>query len=465
MNPIKLTYADVVKNSSAFLNPVMDPTPLIPKAPRVRLSSEAKTKLREAIKQDRNPELTSHVCVKTEKPSKSTNVKKSSSKRAVVMQPITIATASDWVVPGTIIGDSITASGVNSSFDSVRMLKSEEIGSLDREGAMKNPIEICDDSDEGELNCDEVVSKSDNYSVDGVNEMIDASEFDADTAFADGFEIFDATNKPHEEKTLELDTSLRLNTTDELRRAKRRMEYCFMDDYSMKMKSIKRVDRPEYEGEYTFTVRVVVDDDNTVEVKDVMTLFKFSKVEDECQKSEESYKPESDDDFVSDVDTKRRRCNREALAFDPEKQITLYNSKSLPTNTPVVEINEKASETSQYHWLSKYECVPSNTQFNRFLNKFKNGLFAPKVAVFEGVRYRFLRVGTSSKLSTVKQYNQFVIGNNFTVFRLGMNGSPNVNIGMNSNSREKSFPPPIKKKFTIASLFWANELLKTQKAW
>ena len=121
MNPIKLTYVDVMKNASAFLNPGIDPTPLIPKAPRVRLSSEAKTKLREAIKQDRNPELTSHVCVKTEKPSKSTNVKKSSSKRAVVMQPITIATASDWVVPGTIIGDSITASGVNSSFDSVRM--------------------------------------------------------------------------------------------------------------------------------------------------------------------------------------------------------------------------------------------------------------------------------------------------------------------------------------------------------
>ena len=87
-----------------------------------------------------------------------------------------------------------------------------------------------------------------------MSEMVDASEFDADAAFVDGFEIFDSTNKPREEKTLELDTSLRLNTTDELRRAKRRMEYCFMDDYSIKMKSFKRVDRPEYEGEYTFTV-------------------------------------------------------------------------------------------------------------------------------------------------------------------------------------------------------------------
>ena len=131
----------------------------------------------------------------------------------------------------------------------------------------------------------------------------------------------------------------------------------------------------------------------------------------------------------------------------------------------MIEINEKVSETCEYHWLSKYEIITSSTPFNRFLNKFKNGLFAPKIAAFEGVRYRFLRVGTSSKLSTVKQYNQFVIGNNFTIFRLGMNGSPNVNLGMNARTREKSLPPPINKKYTIASLFWSNELLRSQKPW
>ena len=46
-----------------------------------------------------------------------------------------------------------------------------------------------------------------------------------------------------------------------------------------------------------------------------------------------------------------------------------------------------------------------------------------------------------------------------------MNGSPNVDLGVCSKAREKRLPLPINKKFTIASLFWANELLKTQKAW
>jgi hypothetical protein len=238
-----------------------------------------------------------------------------------------------------------------------------------------------------------------------------------------------------------------------------------MHDYSLKMKPFERVDRPEYEGEYTFTVRVGVDDSNTVEIKDTLTLCKIGKPVDESSMSGEEYKPESDSGSISEVDDKRRRLNREALLFDPEKQNTKYNGVPLPSKIPVIEINEKASDTREYHWLSKYEIVTSSTQFNRFLNKFKNGSFAPKIATLDGVRYRFLRVGTSSKLSTVKQYNQFVIGNNFTIFRLGMNGAPNVDLGMNARIREKSLPPPINKKFTIASLFWANELLKTQKAW
>ena len=66
MNPRKITYADVLKNQSGYLNPGMDPTPLIPKAPRVRVSDDAKAKLRAVIKEDRNPELKPHVELKKE---------------------------------------------------------------------------------------------------------------------------------------------------------------------------------------------------------------------------------------------------------------------------------------------------------------------------------------------------------------------------------------------------------------
>ena len=58
------------------------------------------------------------------------------------MQPITLATASDWVVPGSVIGDSIIASGVNSSFASVRVLKSEEIGCIARKGGMRSCLKL-----------------------------------------------------------------------------------------------------------------------------------------------------------------------------------------------------------------------------------------------------------------------------------------------------------------------------------
>jgi hypothetical protein len=224
-----------------------------------------------------------------------------------------------------------------------------------------------------------------------------------------------------------------------------------MDDYSLKMKSFKRVDRPEYEGEYTFTVRLGVDDYNTVEVKEAMTLCKLSKPEDEDSDLEEEYKPEMVMSSVSDIDEKRRKLNREALMFDPEKQNTKYNARSKPSKIPVIEINEKPSETADNHWLAKYDSIPSNSPFNKFLNKFKTGEFAPKVAEFQGVRYRFLRVGTNAKRNPVRQYNQFVIGYNFTIFRLGMNGSPNVDIGVNARARERRLPPPINKKFSIAS--------------
>jgi hypothetical protein len=88
-----------------------------------------------------------------------------------------------------------------------------------------------------------------------------------------------------------------------------------------------------------------------------------------------------------------------------------------------------------------------------------------RLGEFEGVWYRFLRVGTNSETKILKEYQQFVIGSNFTIYRLGCNGAPNVDLGMNARCRAKHFPPPINKNFSIASLFWSNELLKSQKVW
>ena len=458
MDSKKLTYAEVLKNQSGFLNPNMHPTPLIPKAPKVRLSEEALSKLRRVIHDKSN----SRPAVKKQKP------ESVASKQAVeCSKPLVLATASDWVMSGSVmrsaIYDNKQAVKIEGGSE-VRLLTGSEIANISREGMKENPIDVCDESDDEKLGCGESMSGADKYSVDGQNDIECMSDFDPDVVFNEGMEVLKPMNEPtksdnHEKVYSELNKQLRVDATDSLIRAKRRMEHAFMDDYALKMKPFRRLDRPEYEGEYTFTVRIGVDDGNVVEVKDTITTCIIKKTEDEVIESEEDYTPETD------VDTKRRRMNREALAFDPVTQLTRYNTKKYPEKIPVIEINEKATETQEYHWLAKYESVPSNTQFNRFLNKFKNGSFAPKVASFDGVRYRFLRVGTSSKLSAVKQYNQFVIGNNFSVYRLGMNGSPNVNMGMNAAIREKSFPPPINKKFTIASLFWANELLKTQKAW
>ena len=50
MNAGKRTYADVLKNPSAALNPGMDPQPLIRKAQKGKLSEAAKLNLRAAIK-------------------------------------------------------------------------------------------------------------------------------------------------------------------------------------------------------------------------------------------------------------------------------------------------------------------------------------------------------------------------------------------------------------------------------
>ena len=84
---------------------------------------------------------------------------------------------------------------------------------------------------------------------------------------------------------------------------------------------------------------------------------------------------------------------------------------------------------------------------------------------YDGVMYKQLCVGTNHQLNSVRMYRQFVIGNNFKIYRLGVNGSPNVDlaIGVTASAREKRFPEPINKKFSIASLFWANGLLRTQQ--
>ena len=232
---------------------------------------------------------------------------------------------------------------------------------------------------------------------------------------------------------------------------------------------MKREYRDEYEGEYNFIVKLGVVD-NTVEVKETVTYCRITRLDDEPIKDEE-YNPESEAESLCDIDEQKSKVSRSghAAPFDPKKQVTRYNLKKVPTVIPVIEITEKPSETAEYHWLKTYEVVPSNEPFNRFLNSFNstrsNYDNTRVVKEFRGVRYRYLRVGTNAKLNAVRQYNQFVIGNNFTIFRLGVNGSPNVNMGVCANAREKRFPLPINKKFTIASLFWANELLKSQKAW
>ena len=97
-----------------------------------------------------------------------------------------------------------------------------------------------------------------------------------------------------------------------------------MDAYSLKMKSFKRLDRPEYVGEYTFVVRVGVDDSNTVEIKDTVTMCKIVQLEEESHKSDEEYKPESDEGEDSDTNTKRAQTYQELVSFDPEKQSTNY---------------------------------------------------------------------------------------------------------------------------------------------
>ena len=162
MESKKVTYADVLKNPSAFLNPGMHPTPLIPKAQRVRLSEEAKKKLRSVIYNQPKSEVTEPVndeAIDLDVKKQGRPVKKPESVKAVTncSQPLVLATASDWIVPGNIISSAINES--KKEVSSVRLLNPKEIGSVVREGMKENPIDVCEDLDEEELKC------SENFSV------------------------------------------------------------------------------------------------------------------------------------------------------------------------------------------------------------------------------------------------------------------------------------------------------------
>ena len=464
MNSQKRTYADVLKNPSAALNPGMDPQALIRKEVRVRLSDGAKKSLRAAIK--------GKAMEKSDKPTNPVVQIYEPVKTLMEMaHPVVLASASAGILPSFVMDErQFMKSSVNSS--AVRLLQPNDIASTVREGMKENPI-VCDESDEERVEenpkVELVTAKN---SIEDGESLECLSDFDPDLIATEGIELFNR-GSPSEAKAdncekvyPELDKPLRVDATNSLIKAKRRMESAFMDDYCLKMKKLARLDRPEYEGEYVFTVRVAVDDSNIVEVQETMTTCVIKKTEDEKIESEDDFKPDDDDECLSDVDERKPSSNRsgQSAFFDPDRQITRYNKKALPKEIPVILIDEKPFQTAEYHWLKNYKVIKSDSKFNRFLNCFR--VHKPNaIYEFEGVRYRFLRVGTTNKLNTVRLYRQFVIGNNFTVYRLGMNGAPNVDMGMTPLAREKRFPLPINKKFTIASLFWANELLKSQKPW
>ena len=229
MNPIKVTYTDVVKNASAFLNPGIDPTPLTPKAPRVRLSKQAVQKLRSVIHdkpvcnsaESKEASINQPV-IKTEKHHESGKPKNFVCDKTT--QPLILATASDWVMSGSAMSASIyDVKKEKNPLPSVRLLNTNEIGSVEREGKRENPIDVCDDSDEAELNYDEHLVESRKYSVDGMAELDTASDFDADVVFANSIGIFDPSHNDSviDKKPSDLNVSLRLNSTDQLRKAKR----------------------------------------------------------------------------------------------------------------------------------------------------------------------------------------------------------------------------------------------------
>ena len=75
-------------------------------------------------------------------------------------------------------------------------MSSGEIGSVVREGMRGNPIDVCDESDNEELVCDESVVESDKYSVEGMNEIENTSDFDVDVVVNERLKVFTNCDKP-----------------------------------------------------------------------------------------------------------------------------------------------------------------------------------------------------------------------------------------------------------------------------
>ena len=223
MSNQKLTYADILKNQSGFLNPGMDPTPLIPKAPRVCLGEEAVQKLHGFIHGTPNLSVTSatpnqpeSIEKKRGKPPKVYSAKQSSN------QPLVLASASAGILPGFTLNDRhVMQSSVNSSY--VSLMNPNEIGSVVREGVMENPIEVLDDSDNETVKLDDNECL-DQRSTESADVHLKASDFDADEFLKEvNNQSAECITKSDPKPLPELDRMLRLNPTKALTKSKRRM--------------------------------------------------------------------------------------------------------------------------------------------------------------------------------------------------------------------------------------------------
>ena len=95
MNPVKRTYAEVLKTPFPPLNPRLTAEPLVAKPTRVRLSKKAKANLRALIRDEPISPLTEgkHEAVIYANES-------AQPPQVVNTQPLMLTTASDWVMSG-----------------------------------------------------------------------------------------------------------------------------------------------------------------------------------------------------------------------------------------------------------------------------------------------------------------------------------------------------------------------------
>ena len=128
MNSEKRTYKEMLMNYSTSLNPGLDPHLLLRKEGRVQLSDRAKKNLRAAIagkptivQPQQLPTVLPTECEMgyleepiVKEPVKPRGVSKKERVKSVthVSKPVILATASDWVGPGSVLGASIYDSGV-----------------------------------------------------------------------------------------------------------------------------------------------------------------------------------------------------------------------------------------------------------------------------------------------------------------------------------------------------------------